>query len=210
MKRLSVAGDGSVRLKFLQVVSVGVLVRFILNPIKVFRTSVFASLFLTSFFIYDNPVQAQQRACVITDRGTTVCGKLIRQTQSSTNKSVQSFGQKEVVGNFIYIFKDCKRSDTTVECVFTVANKGQEIFKLAYAGEFELVDSNGKSYHGSTFEFGGSKGPFASETLSPGIEYSAGVTFEQVPVQMTRFPLLRGGISGKEQKFHFRNVTISN
>jgi hypothetical protein len=194
----------AVRLKFLQVVSVGVLMRFILNPIKVFRTSVFDSLLLTSFFIYNNSVQAQQRACVMTDRSTTVCGKLIRQTQSSTNKSVQSFGQKDEVGNFVYVLKDCKRLSANL-------NKGKETLKASYASAFELVGSNGKSYKGSVFSFGGQEGNYATATLSTGVNYLAEITFEEVPTQITQFPLLRGTFNELGQnQVHFRNIIISN
>jgi hypothetical protein len=199
------------------VVSVGVLVRFISNPIKVFRidtarrTSVFASLLITSLFIYKNPVQAQERACVMTDRGTTVCGKLIRQTQSSTNQSVQSFGQKDEVGNFVYVLKDCKRSSANLKCAFTVLNKGKETLKASYASAFELVGSNGKSYKGSIFSFGGQEGNYATATLSAGVNYLAEITFEGVPAQITQFPLLRGQFNELGQnQVHFRNIIVSN
>jgi hypothetical protein len=185
--------------------------RFILNPIKVFRTSVFSGLLLTSFFIYNNPVRAQQRACVMTDRGTTVCGKLIRQTQSSTNQSMQSFGQKDEVGNFVYVLKDCKRSSANLKCSFTVLNKGKETLKASYASAFELVGSNGKSYKGSVFAFGGQEGNYATATLSTGVNYLAEITFEGVPTQITQFPLLRGEFNELGQnQVHFRNIIISN
>jgi hypothetical protein len=185
--------------------------RLVLSPVKVFRTSVFISLLLTSFLICENPVRSQQRACIISDKGETVCGKLVKQTRSPASQPIQSFGQRDVVGNFVYVLRVCKRFETNVKCVFTVSTKGKETNKQAYASAFELVGSNGQSYKGSMVEFGGQQGPFATATMSPGVDYAAQITFEGIPTQMTRFQILRGEFNefGQNQ-VHFRNIVISN
>jgi hypothetical protein len=60
-----------------------------MNLVRMFaQTSVLASIVLTSLSIYSNPASAQQRACVITDEGATVCGKLTTQT-NKTNQLLQ-------------------------------------------------------------------------------------------------------------------------
>jgi hypothetical protein len=174
-------------------------------------TNILATLVLASLFIYTKPAQSQQRSCVITNEGATVCGKLTKQTSFSAKQPAQSFGQREEVGDFVYVLRDCKRLDTNIQCVFTILNKGKETLKAAYAAAFELVDSNGKSYRGSIFEIGSESGNYSTGTISPGIDYAAKITFESVPGQITRFPLLRGEFNEPGQKqVHFRNISIAN
>jgi hypothetical protein len=55
-----------------------------MNLVRMFaQASVLASMVLASLSIYSNPASAQQRACVITDEGATVCGKLTTKSNSA-------------------------------------------------------------------------------------------------------------------------------
>ncbi len=106
------------------------------------QTSALSSMILASFLIYNSPVSAQQRACVITDEGATVCGKLTTQTK----KPIKSSGYRKEVDNFIISLKGCRRSNTTINCDVTITNKGKDEAIRIYPGWSSMVDSLGKSH----------------------------------------------------------------
>ncbi len=169
------------------------------------QTSVLTSMVLSSLSIYSNPASAQQRACVITDEGATVCGKLTTQTK----KPNQSSGQRKEVDKFVFILKGCRRSDTTIKCNLLVTNKGAERELYIQAVERStIVDSVGKSYPGSTVDIGGKNSNALWTVISPGIDYSADISFENIPEQIAQAPVLN--LYLHSQKVQFRNVSFSN
>jgi hypothetical protein len=178
-----------------------------MNPLSIaLRTSVLAVVFLASFPIDSNPASAQQRACVITDEGNTVCGKLTTQAK----KSNQTSGQRKEINGFVLLLKGCKRSDTNIKCTLQITNKGAER-QFTIRADYDtstIVDSVGKSYSGSTVEIGGRVGREGlTTTISPGIDYIAEMNFENIPEGLTRVPVLNLYLDGKVQ---FRNVSFSN
>jgi hypothetical protein len=179
-----------------------------MNPLSIaLRTSVLAGVFLASFPIDSNPASAQQRACVITDEGNTVCGKLTTQTK----KPNQTSGQRKEVDKFVFLLKGCRRSDTTIKCTLQITNKGaeREIIIRADRDTSTIIDSAGRAYSGSTVEIGGRTGREGLTTIiSPGIDYIAGITFENIPEQISEAPVLNLYLAWK--KVQFRNVSFSN
>jgi hypothetical protein len=159
---------------------------------------------LTSLLGFINPVLSQQRACVITDEGTTVCGKLT----TSAKKPNRSLEKRQEFDKFVFSLKGCRRQDENIKCDFAIANRGSEDRLLYVYADSSLVDSNGRSYFGSSLEIGekSSKGEIPL-TVSPGINYNAILTFENVPERITQVPLLN--IKTYQKLIQFRNVDFT-
>jgi hypothetical protein len=106
------------------------------------------------------------------------------------------------------VLKDCKRSDTTIKCSLIVTNRGEErsLYINAYSYS-SIVDSNGKSYRGSTVDIGGNTNSGVHTKIAPGIDYAADITFEKIPEQITKIPLLKLYLGEEVQ---FRNVSFLN
>jgi hypothetical protein len=179
-----------------------------MNLVSIVRqTSVLASIVLASLLIYSNQASAQQRACVITDEGATVYGKLT----TLNKKPNQSLGQRKEVDKFVFLLKGCRRSDTTIKCNLSIINKGaeRELYIRADRSTSTIIDSSGKSYSGSTVEIGGQIGSEGLTTIiSPGIDYIAEINFENVSEQIAQAPVLN--LYLHRQKVQFRNVSFSN
>jgi hypothetical protein len=156
--------------------------------------------------VSSNPASAQQRVCVITDEGVTVCGKLTTQTK----KPNQNIGQRKEVDKFIFLLKGCKRSDTTIRCNLIINNKGEERSLYIHAGEeySTIVDSVGKAYSGSIVDIGGKSSNGLHTVISPGIDYNADIIFENIPEQVTQASVLN--LYLHSQKVQFRNVYFLN
>lgn len=175
-----------------------------MNPLSIaLRTSVLASVFLASFPIDSNPASAQQRACVITDEGNTVCGKLTTQPK----KPSSGLGFRKEVKNYIFVLKGCRRSDTTIKCSLIVTNREAEKTLSIRAVISSIIDSNGKSYIGSTVDAGGKNSSGLDVAIAPGIDYTVDITFEKIPEQIAKVPLLKLYLGEEVQ---FRNVSFLN
>jgi hypothetical protein len=175
-----------------------------MNPLSIaLRTSVLAGVFLASLPIDSNPASAQQRACVITDEGNTVCGKLTTQPKKSSSDS----GYRKEVKNYIFVLKGCRRSDTTIKCSLIVTNRGAETSFTMHATLSSIIDSNGKSYEASTVASGGKTYSYINMAIAPGIDYTVDITFENIPEQIAKVPLLKTNIDGEAR---FRNVSFLN
>jgi hypothetical protein len=179
-----------------------------MNLVRIIQqTSVLVSMVLASFLIYGKPVSAQQRVCVIADDGTTVCGKLITQTK----KSIDSVQRKEI-DKFVILLKGCRRSDANIKCNFIITNKGEERSLTIYTTNYTaFVDSSGVSYFGSRVDVGGQSNSNLSPVISPGIDYIADISFENIPQQITQVPLLNLVLNTPDLRtIKFRNVSFSN
>jgi hypothetical protein len=178
------------------------------------QTSTLASIVLTSLSIYSNPASAQQRVCVITDEGSTVCGKLTTQTKKPNLPS----GYRKEVDKFVFLLKGCSKSDTIVKCTVQITNKGEERKLIARTNTpgstsgSHLVDSMGKYRTASTIEMGGNVSVSyvsdVSAVISTGIDYVADLTFKDVPEQMTQVPILN--FVTDKGRIQFRNIPFSN
>jgi hypothetical protein len=168
--------------------------------------SIVAATILTIFFGLNNPVLSQQRACVVTDEGAIVCGKLTTKTRGANSNSAY----RREVSKIVYTLKTCKRSDTTVECEFILTNKDQrERYIGISAYDCKIVDTKGKTYKGSSATADGRTESDPRITLVPNIDYAATLTFSGIPEGITQAQLLdvTGYDTGKVQ---FRNVFLSN
>jgi hypothetical protein len=171
------------------------------------RTSILISVALTSLIIDTGVARSQQRACVITDDGATVCGKLTT-TKKVTQKPTQNSGFRKEANNFVFLLKGCTKVDTLVKCNLLITNRGAERNITINASRLStIVDSVGKSYPGSTVDIGGQSSGQVGTTISPGIDYVAVISFENVPERMIQAPLVNFYLDGKVQ---FRNVAFSN
>lgn len=180
-----------------------------MNLVRMFaQASVLASMVLASLSIYSNPASAQQRACVITDEGATVCGKLTTQMKKPTS----SVEQRKELGNFVLLLKGCRRSDTTIKCNLSVTNEGEEKQLWIEQTNSTIVDSDGKSYRGSTVSVGGKSAGSLLTTISPGINYAAVITFKNISQQIAQVPLLNLALhdTSNSHNIQFRNVYFSN
>ena len=154
-------------------------------------------------------LQLVERACIITDRNNVVCGKFKsakggREQEQGARQPSQSIVARKEVNNFVYTLKGCRKSDTTVKCELGILNKGKEREISLFSS---LVDATGKSNESSSTDIGGITRN--DVTITPGVDYSANVTFSNMSEQVVKAQLLNIGTAyyGKVQ---FRNVPFTN
>jgi hypothetical protein len=172
------------------------------------RASILSSLVVSSLLLHSNPARSEQRVCIITDDGATMCGKPTSSKKEAKNPKQQNSGYRKEVNNFVYLLKGCRKSDTSVKCEFTITNKGVEKNFDMGNSYTTIIDSNGKSYPASSVDIGGVSDFVRSLDIAPGIDYEAAITFPNIPEKITKVPLLNLYSSG--QKIQFRNVSFSD
>lgn len=170
------------------------------------QASILASIISTSLLIHIDLASAQQKTCVITDEGTTVCGKPTTQIKKSNQNSTY----RKEVNNFIFILKNCSKLDTNVKCDFTITNKGLERELVIYTTSSKLVDPDGKSHYAYSLDFDSRVGDTnysPRATIVPGVDYAATLNFKNMQDKIARFQLLEISTNGKSVQF--RNFPIS-
>jgi hypothetical protein len=197
------------------------------------RASILAGMTFAGLSVHSNPAQSDtpqfcviasngktvcgilqvvERACIITDTNNTVCGKFKsvkpgqEQGQEASRPAQSTIARKEV-DNFVFALKGCRRSESSVKCEFVITNKGAErslLFNTNAASN--IVDSSGKLYKGSTADIGGESGSYVARKITPGINYSASITFENIPEQLVKAELLELNIDYRP--LQFRNIPI--
>jgi hypothetical protein len=177
------------------------------------RASLLAGLAFASFSVYGSPARSEQRVCIITDDGATMCGKITNSKRETKNLKQKNSGYRKEVNNIVYVLKGCDKSDVSVKCEFTITNKGVEksiAFNRRVIDESRstIIDSIGKSYQASSVNIGGESSGEARISVSPGIDYVAIFTFNNTPEQTTKFPILN--LIADDQKIQFRNVSFLN
>jgi hypothetical protein len=141
-----------------------------MNLIRIaLQTSILTSVVLTGLIINGDAARSQQRACVITDDGATICGKLTT-VKKEAKKPAQSSGYRKEVNNFLYVLKGCKRSDMIVKCDLVIINKGVQRDLLLYAQQSKIIDVAGKSHSGSNVEIGGQSNYAVRTKIITGID----------------------------------------
>jgi hypothetical protein len=180
-----------------------------MNLVRMFaQTSVLASMVLSSLSIYSNPVSAQQRACVITDEGTTVCGKLT----TPTKKPNSNPGYRKEVDDFVFLLRGCNRSGENVRCNLIITNKRSERTLEINRANCKIVDSTGKSHYSPILDLDGKIGnndSYPQVNIAPGVEYATVFVFKDIPEQITRSQLLEISLQNRKS-VQFRNVSFSN
>ena len=122
-----------------------------------------------------------------------------------TNKPFTGSGQRKEADKFVFLLKGCRRIDTNIKCELTISNKGAERSLYIQAVSSTFVDPNGKTHKGSTSDIGGQD---ARVDITPGVDYAATITFENLPDQITRVQLLNLGFNYKSVQF--RNISFVN
>jgi hypothetical protein len=182
-----------------------------MNLIRIaLQTSILTSVVLTSLIINGDAARSQQQACVITDDGTTVCGKPTT-VKKEAKKPAQSSGYRKEVGNFVYTLKECKQSDATIKCDLAITNKGASKSNLWITFESKIIDSRGKSHFMSRIDIDGqSRTSSKVVEMVPGIAYATTLIFENMPESLTQAQVLQIALYGNNQNTLFRNILISN
>ena len=197
------------------------------------RASIVAGMTFAGLSSYNNPAKADitefciiasngktlcgkpkriEQMCITTDGSNTVCGKFKsakegQEQSQETRQPIKGIVARKEVGNVVYTLKGCRKFDTNVKCELGIMNKGTERSLQFYNASF--VDFNGKSHQSSTVDIGGkSNYNIVTAQITPGIDYSASVTFENVPDQVVKSQLLNLLFDGKA--IQFRNVAFSN
>jgi hypothetical protein len=173
-------------------------------------------LVISSLSFPNMSVKAEQSDCIITEDGATMCGKPTTgkpQKNKKAQKSVNSEG-------FIITLKGCRRDGSVVTCELNINNKGKEgsIKINGYNGRSiygaygsKIVDANGKTHNASRVDFDGSSNATdRTASLTPGIDYAASLTFDNMP-EMNRAQLLSIliGSRTKVDSANFRNILIA-
>jgi hypothetical protein len=177
------------------------------------QASLLAGIISASLFICNNPARADQKACVVTDAGMTVCGRLTSLKPPTSNRPPVSNNQVQI-DKMIFSLKGCRRDEKVVKCTFEITNKGKEekVLGSDTRGSY-IVDSTGTSYRANTLDLGGTlfseSNLGTNATIVPGIESLASINIMNVPTEITQAKVLEFNTNlGK--KVQFRNVPISN
>jgi hypothetical protein len=166
---------------------------------------ILAGITTTSIVASNNPARAEERACVMTKDGKTVCGKLLSSKNEPDNSSPISNFQKDKKGH-PFLLKGCRRASNNknfVECTFIITTRKENDSVMLRSNS--IVDSTGKSYGGWAVAV--NTGNIDKLEMSPGIEYFADFGFNNIPEQVDRVSFLN--IKVDNQTLQFRNIPIS-
>jgi hypothetical protein len=160
----------------------------------------------TSAFVH--PSQAQSE-CITTEDGRTVCGKPSKKQSNAV-----------IVDDFKFSLKGCKNSGSILKCEFTVNNTNEapkilEIFAYNFVWKYgsKVISNTGKTYYASSIEFDGNKETLSrAVNLTPGIDYSGVLMFENMPninkVQILKIDISTKVIQEGQSSPEFRNVSV--
>ena len=200
------------------------------------RASIVAALTIVSLPFYSNPAQAKPKACIVTDNGKTVCGqaraiermcvttdgtnnicgkfksaKEDRGQEPEATRPVQGNDSQVEIGTVAFSTKECRQTETTVICSFSIINKGadREIsFEPSYA---MITDYSGRTYIATFIGMGGQNISWTNRmTASSGINYEATFTFKNIPAGVRKAQLLSFPFDNRTVKLRNINFTASN
>jgi hypothetical protein len=184
------------------------LVFLTMNLMRTVRcTNVLATLILASLFIHAKPARSQQRACVVSDDGVTVCGRPTA-VKKGASKPTQVSAYRKEINNFALLVKGCKRVDANIKCDLVVTNKGVERDLSLNPAFIKIIDSVGRSHQCQTVDFGGVGNVTAK--ITPGIDYAATITFNDIPDQISQAQILEINAGYDVGVFQFRKVSFTN
>ena len=173
-----------------------------------------ASCLVISSLSFPNiSAKAEQRTCIITKDGATMCGKPVTEKPQNNKKAQNSINSE----GFIITLKGCRRAVSVINCEININNKGKEGNLAIYGYNFvhkygsKIVDSSGKTHYASKVDFDGSSEVLSRiVSLTPGVDYSASLTFENMP-EIERAQLLSVLIDSrtKGDYANFRNISIT-
>jgi hypothetical protein len=178
------------------------------------QSSLFAGIISASLFAFNNPARADQKACVITDAGATVCGRLTSIKPPTNNRPPISSNQVQI-DKITFSLKGCRRDDRNVKCIFEILNRGKEEQEIGSDVKSSyIIDSSGTSYRTKTLDMGGK---LYDESISgnnmtrivPGVESFVSITILDIPSEVKQAKVLEFN-TNLDKKVQFRNVPISN
>jgi hypothetical protein len=177
------------------------------------NVGILSSTFLTIFFTCISPAKSEQRACVITDEGNTVCGKLTNTNTKTKKTSIATVNRKEI-DKISIVLKGCQNIDRGVKCDFVMRNSGAERYVIIAAGNgsSKIVDTAGKTHYSSTVDIDSSSGSGIGVKFSPDIDYAASMIFNNDRNKIDKAQLLEFiiAITGSPRSLKFSNISIAN
>ena len=200
------------------------------------RASILATLTIASIPFYNNPAQAKPQACIVTDNGRTVCGqaraiermcvttdgtnnicgkfksaKEDRRQEPEATRPAQGSDSQVAIGNVAFSIKECRQTETTVICSFSIMNKGADrdiSFEPSYA---RITDPSGRTYIATFIEMGGQNISWTNTmTANSGINYEATFTFKNIPAGVRKAQLLSFPFDNRTVKLRNINFIASN
>jgi hypothetical protein len=156
------------------------------------KVSTLTGVVLTSLLVSSHPVAAQ-RACVVTDSGNVVCGRLQPNSQNPSSVKNQTVEFEEIN----LTLQGCKRSSSTVNCHFLLTAK-QDGTGGFYCDYGKMFDFYGKEYFCHQAQLGQAKGKQGTDVATKmlkGIPLKATATFRDVPVQVKEIAGIEIGIA---------------
>ncbi|MBD2694300.1 hypothetical protein [Anabaena catenula] len=173
------------------------------------KVSTLTGVVLTSLLVSSHPVAAQ-RACVVTDSGNVVCGRLQQNSQkpSSVKNQTLEFEHINVT------LQGCKRSSSTVNCYFLLtAKQDSDVEFNCYRSK--MFDLYGSEHLCRQAQIGKSKGDNSAQTrMLKGIPLKAIATFKEVPTQVKEIAAIEVQVNPyvdywRSYNAVFRNTPIS-
>jgi hypothetical protein len=126
----------------------------------------------------------------------------------SISLSADIFAAQEVVlEDFLFQFQSCDRVKTTITCLLTVMNQGQDRQLRLDASDSSMLDNLGKEIRASGFKFTSNGSNY--KTLITGIPpVDTAVIFEGVAPQASNISVFIGDTN--YGRFEFRNISFTN
>ena len=160
-------------------------------------------------------VHAEDRVCIVNDKGETVCGRVKTSASPTVKKPSQKMKVIDKDYSITFLLDKCSRVESTVQCVLSMKNQGSEQQFSISPQSSKIVDSKGRTYPGFDARYANVTASeqvlFSGEIrLFPNIDYPISLRFNNVPEDVTKVPLLiistRRGGNGSSHELHFRNV----
>ncbi|MEA5530431.1 hypothetical protein VB638_12690 [Dolichospermum sp. UHCC 0684] len=173
------------------------------------KVSTLTGVALTSLLVSSPPVAAQ-RACVVTDSGNVVCGRL----QQNSQKPSSAKNQTVEFEHINVTLQGCKRSSSTVNCHFLLTAK-QDSDVSFICRESKMFDVYGSEYFCKQAQIGKSKEEGSPNTrMLKGIPLKAIATFKEVPTQVKEIAAIEVKVNPyvDYQRYYnavFRSIPIS-
>jgi hypothetical protein len=151
------------------------------------KVSTLTGVVLTSLFFSSHPVAAQ-KACVVTDSGNVVCGRLQQNSQKPSTVKNQTVEFEEIN----LTLQGCKRSSSTVNCHVLFTTKQDGLVYFSCRNETKMFDTYGKDYFCEQGQLGQNKDRYRAEArMLKGVPLKAIATFKEVPIQVKEIAALK-------------------
>jgi|GEM_PF-6664628 len=144
------------------------------------RASILTGMTFTSLAVYSNPAHAEPEFCIIASNGKTLCrttrgiermcittdgtntiyGKFKsfkpagQEAQSENSTPTLIAGYRKESDGVTFLLRSCKRSSSDIKCNLVITTKKEKGLSIATGRGFSsIVDSAGRTYPSSNFEY---------------------------------------------------------